>query len=106
MDMPAFLTTLDSLRPAHRQGQPVHITNRARSAATAMRILRYGKAMQWDCTLADIATALDLPAASVRAHCVGKGWLKHTRCGPITPDQHDPEVTSEAHDLTEIMAAA
>lgn len=86
MHWTTFLALLAAQCPANANGKPLQITGRNRRDAAAFRIWQHCAAREWDCTLAEVAAALDLPLATVRGHCAANGWTEHMRT--MTTDRH------------------
>lgn len=55
------------------------VTERIRINARAFMIWREAEAHNWDCTLGDIADALDETIVAVANTCRARGWLTRLR---------------------------
>ena len=88
MGWTTFLNLLANACPANSDTAPRQITARNRRDAAAFRIWQFCDACEWDCTLADVAEALELSLSSVRGHCASRGWTDHMRA--MSTDRHGP----------------
>ena len=52
--------------------------------ANAYRIWGFATPIGWNCTIPEVAEALDLPIGTVRAICAAKGWTGRLR--PVKRD--------------------
>lgn len=50
-----------------------------RTMARAYRIWWYCSGIEWDCTVSQVAEALDIPLGSVSRICQQKGWINRLR---------------------------
>lgn len=73
------------------------ITHRIRTNARAFIIWRAASDRNWDCTLGDIAEALDLNITAVANTCRARGWLTRLRsmqtdhCAHYLAEDHLPD---------------
>lgn len=67
--------------------------------ALAYRIHGYASPRGWDCTVAEIAEALDAPSATVRNICIKRGWNNRLR---VTPREQQYNQTPFAGGITKL----
>lgn len=55
------------------------ITTDIRRNARAFRIWRHCKGHEWNCSIREVAEALDMSVETVRGLCVARGWIARMR---------------------------
>ena len=57
-----------------------------RTMALRYRIWAYASPLGWDCTIAEIADALDIPMGLARSVIIGAGWHNKIRSSTLRRD--------------------
>ncbi len=73
--------------------------------ANAFRIWREGSAVEWDCTLTELADAVGLTKPTVWRICQDKGWTTRLPDREKVAGHHAPSPMA-SHSLTEVLSAA